>query len=168
MEDQGDMFGQLLSTARSNLFIEARIKSTHCPCCRHHVKIYKRKLNSGMAKTLIYTYRFFKDRPYAYLDVAHYMLKQIPNWVPSDYGKLVWWGLLEKCEDPPEKGKKSSGKYRMTHKGRMFTERRIKVPAHAIEFLSEVESFSETEVDIVQALGKHFNYYELMRSPGVF
>jgi len=166
MEGQHDMFGELLSTARANLFQKARTKSQHCPCCDKHVKVYKRKFNSSMARTLIHTYPFFKQNPKEWLDVAHHLLKVVPGRVPSDYGKVVWWGLMEVC--PSDKFENSIGLYRMTPSGMLFTQGKIKVPSHAIEYRSNVESFAETEIDIIGALGKNFDYYELMREPGVW
>ena len=35
-----------------------------CPCCHQHVQLYKRKLNSGMAITLLRMYKHFKVGAY--------------------------------------------------------------------------------------------------------
>lgn len=130
-----------------------RPRGVACPCCSKFVKVYTRKFNSCMARTMVYTYKYFKSNK-GYLDVAHYMLEQLPGWVPSDYGKLVWWGLMEVGED--------SGMYRMTERGKLFVEQAIQIPEFAREYRSEVESFSESTIDIESALGEHFNYQELM------
>jgi len=167
MDGQDDMFGELVSTARMKMFAQARVKSAHCPCCDKHVKVYRRKFNSGMAVTMIYTYPVFRRYPGRYLDVLHYCTTTHEGYVPGEVGKLCWWGLMERKPEDPKTGAKTTGLYRMTDKGLLFTERKIQIPGHAVEYMSNVESFSDDEIDIVQALGKHFNYHELMRTPGI-
>lgn len=139
-----------------------RPRGVECPCCSKFVKVYRRKFNSCMARTLVYTYKFFKKNPDKFLDVAHYMLQQLPGWVPSDYGKLVWWGLMEYSGDVADLNTKNSGLYRMTERGVLFVEGSILIPESVLEYRSSVESFSSDMIDIKTSLGEHFNYHELM------
>lgn len=163
---QDDMFGETLAVVRDRMFVEARLKSTHCPCCDKHVKVYRRKFNSGMALMTIYLYRVFRDHPNGWLKVGRYLIKKHGYW-PGDHGKLVWWGLMESKPEPVDGGAKTSGLYRMTPKGCDFALNKITVPSHAIEYMSNVESFDGDQINIAAALGKHFDYYELMREYGI-
>jgi len=164
--NQGDMFGITLAQAREETMLAARTKAIRCPCCDKNVKVYRRKFNSGMALTMIYTYPLFNQYSGKFLDVLHYCAKY-HNYIAGEIGKLVWWGLMERQSVESETGGKGSGKYRMTPKGFQFTLNKRTVPSHAIEYLSNVESFVGDEITIEQALGRHFNYRELMRGPAL-
>ena len=133
-----------------------------CPSCNKHVKVYHRKFNSGMAYTLINVYRQARKTNNEWLHVGHFLRKECDVW-PSDYAKIVWWSLMQKHPGKKKDGN-SSGLYRMTRKGSMFVKGRITIPSHANEYMSEVESFDGDEINIVEALGKKFDYDELMRS----
>ena len=52
--------------------------------------------------------------------------------------------------------------YRPTLKGGKFVRNKITVPSHVILLRNEVIGWSETHINIEEALGEHFNYYELM------
>ena len=163
---QADLFGPSLAEAKSKLMDEAQV-GTHCPCCGKFVKVYHRKFNSGMAVMMCYLYGPFRRSPHEWLDVGHYLISKHHMW-PSDYGKLVWWGMLEKNEDAvPINGAKSAGLFRMTEAGRAFAEGKLRVPSHAHEYMSDVQSFDGDPIDIRQALGRKFDYRELMREIGI-
>jgi len=137
---------------------------THCPCCKKFVKVYCRKFNSGMAYALIQIYQQARKTNNEWLNVGKFLIEECEVW-PSDYGKLVWWGLLEKHSGKAEDGN-SNALYRMTRKGSMFVKRRIKVLSHAVEYMSEVQRFEGKEISIVEALeyGNKFKYDELMHT----
>ncbi len=160
---QDDMFGPSLAQAKRDTMLAARTKALRCPLCTKNVKVYKRKFNSRMARALIYTYPVFRRYPGRWLHIANYCIKH-HDFTPGDHGKLVWYGMLEKDTSQSKHGAKHSGRYRMTRKGFSFTEQRILVPSHAIEYLSDVEALVGTDIDIEMALGKGFNYRELMRT----
>ncbi len=164
---QTDMFGPTIEDAKARMMLEAqRSQGTHCPCCTKFVKVHHRKFNSGMAVTMIYTYPWFRSHPLEWLQLGRFLIRNFNFW-PSDYGKLVWWGMLEKHPDPPKKsGAKSSGLYRMTSKGFAFTRREILVPSHVHEYKSVVQSFDGDEINIRGALGRKFDYGELMQAAG--
>lgn len=163
---QTDMFGPLVEEARSRLMAEAQTsKGTHCPCCKKFVKVYHRKFNSGMAITMIYTYPWFRSHPLEWLTIGKFLIREHDLW-PSDYGKLIWWGLLEKKAERKNDAK-SGGKYRMTDRGFAFVQGRHRVRSHVYEYMSEVQSFDGDEIDIRSALGRKFDYGELMQAAGV-
>lgn len=168
MNKQPDLFGPSLTDAKDKTFLDARRpKGTHCPLCTHFVKVYPRKLNSGMAYTLMNLYHWDKYHTNEFIHLQRYCSTQY-NHAAGDRGKLVWWGMIEKSDAPPEKGEKSNGLYRMTQKGRDFVERKFLVIERCIEYLSKIEYFYGDQVDIVHCLGSHFNYRELMRGSPPF
>ena len=130
-----------------------------CPSCNKFVKVYTRKLNSGMARTLIHIYRQARKTNNEWLDVLHHCTNI--GFVAGEVGKLVWWGLLQKHTGKAKDGN-SNGLYRMTRKGSMFVKQRITVPSYAVEYMSKVEKFEGDDTDIIQALDNEFNYRELM------
>jgi len=144
------------------MLLASRSEGTRCPCCDKFVKIYRRKFNSGMALTLIHIYQAARKTNNEWLNVAHHMLDKIPNWIPYDYGKLVWWDLLKKHPGKTDDGN-SKGLYRITRKGAQFVKKQIKIRSHAIEYMSNVQDFDGDQISIEQALGKKFNYNELMQ-----
>lgn len=161
---QYEMFGPSLSDARVETMAAARSpKGTRCPLCSKFVKVYRRKFNAGMALDLIRLYHWSRNHPGQYVHFAHYLVTCYRS-TPGDHGKLAWWGMVEKHTEPPDDGRKTNGLYRLTPLGFEFAEKRAKVRSHAIEYLSEVEAFSGNLIDIDDALGRNFNYRELMRA----
>lgn len=128
-------------------------KGTTCPVCTQHVKVYKRPLNSGMARSLIAIYVV------AGRDWCH-----IPTQIGArsrEEGKLAYWGLLEESPVPRDDGGKA-GWWQITAKGEAFVQQQIKVPSHARVYNGRVLDLRGNPISIVDALGKKFNYNELM------
>lgn len=46
-------------------------EAIECPCCKQMVKIYKRKLNSGMAKALLLIYKISNPLDFNYIHVQN-------------------------------------------------------------------------------------------------
>lgn len=111
-----------------------------------------------MAYTLIEVYKTSRD----WVNIGQ-MLLEDGKW-PSDYGKLVWWNMLQKHPGEKEDGN-SNGLYRITQEGIDFVEGYTTVISHAREYLSEVLYFEGKQIDIAQALeyGNRFKYDELIR-----
>ena len=80
---------------------------------------------------------------------------------------LVHWGLIELKKN--EKPKKlTSGVWRLTAKGRSFVNRTLRVPSHAFIFTpgDRLKGWEETTTSVIESLGEHFNYWELMQGEG--
>lgn len=140
-------------------FLKANyVKGTSCPCCGQNVKLYKRKLNSGMAFVLIHLYK--ND---GWLNVKDY-LRQNKLRNNHDWTLLKYWRLIE--EKPlEEKGKtKSSGVWRITPEGKQFVENKGVTNKHVLIYNTMFRGFSEEYIGISEALGNDFNYQELMNS----
>lgn len=124
-----------------------------CPACTQHVKLYKRKVNSGMAVSLIKLYRA------AGLGWQH-IATTLEN-RHADEAKLRYWGLMEEGDERREDGGRA-GWWRVTEKGRDFVLGHITVPKYARVFDARLFRLEGEEVGIREALGDKFDYNELM------
>jgi hypothetical protein len=155
-----------LITAQQILLADAKAAHTaglkdgiECALCGRFDKIYKRKLNSGMARVLILLYKQDKKEPLGWVHV----LQDLPDVTGGDYGKMVEWGLLMKREGTKDDANPDNGYYRITAKGQMFCQGKIKVPKYLYFYhdrLWPVEDNEETTIQ--EALGAKFNWNELM------
>jgi len=127
-----------------------------CPCCNQHAKIYTRKLNAGMARTLIWIVQ--NTGPEQWIDMS-----RAPKFIHKnrEHGKLTHWGLLE--AKPNEDGtKKDSGVWRATPSGRTFVQGVVSARSHVHLYDNEALGFADTKVTIQDALGEKFDFQELM------
>jgi len=132
-------------------------KGCVCPCCNQHVQVYNRKLNSGMAITLI---RIYKNVGNEWVHVKEFLrTKKFSN--SHDWTLLRHWDLLEekdeKCPD-----QKCSGIWRITRKGIDFVRGKIEVPKFFYMYNKKAHGFSDEFVNINDCLGDRFSYSELM------
>ena len=136
-----------------------REKGIKCPCCNQFVKLYKRKLNSGMAITLI---RMYNHNKFGWISVKdflrRYSLKNNHDWT-----LLRHWTLIEEKPENPEHGGKTNGVWRLTDLGRRFVERKINVMERLLIYNNTFMGFEGTRININYALGDKFDYDELMK-----
>jgi len=132
-----------------------RWEGIECPCCGQYAKVYRRKLNSGMAEWLLWLVK--QSRVASWVDIRDSSVRG------GDYGKLTHWGLIQHMAnvDPAKRG---SGFWRPTDKGIAFAERRVSVPSHVFLYNNQVIGFSDSPCSIVDALGKKFDYTMLMQN----
>ena len=133
-----------------------------CPCCSRYGQIYKRKLNSGMARALIKLYLLAGkgEEWVSYTKVHDGSVKDSPK---RDFTILRYWGLIEpQPKDARDLVRKTSGFWRITERGRDFVLERVAVPRHMLVYNDEVLEPSKENTGIRAALGNHFNYTELM------
>jgi hypothetical protein len=131
-------------------------KGTQCPCCNQMVKLYKRKLNSGMARTLIELYKC-GDR---FVHVKNHLREQQLN-NTHDFTLLRHWGLITAPDE--ESTGQSSGLWKITEKGNKFCEGEIVVNRHVLIVVNKHLGFSDEKTTIQDSLGSRFDYNELMR-----
>lgn len=128
-------------------------KGTTCPACQQHVKVYRRKLNSGMALSLIVMYRAGGT------EFVH-----LPSTVGArsrEEGKLRHWGLVEEADSKrPDGGR--PGFWRVTELGEDFVLGRVEVPRYADIYNGAGLGLSGDFIGIREALGDQFDYSELM------
>lgn len=152
---------QGLSVEEAKQFIQENIDhGIICPCCNQFIKKYRRKLHHSMAMTLIYLCRYDKKK-YEWIYVKDFLrLYKLHN--THDWTLLKYWGLIQ--EKPKGEGTKTrtSGMWKVTEKGYLFIENKIRVPER-IHLLNNIFlEFSDETTDVKESLGKYFNYEELM------
>lgn len=131
-------------------------KGVKCPCCKQTVKLYKRKLNSGMARTLIAMF----NGPEGYIHVKNYLRENnLRN--THDFTLLKFWKLIS----PPLENSSGQevGLWKITDKGKQFCRGEIKVQKHVLILTNNHIGFSNEETSIKESLGDAFDYNELMR-----
>ena len=138
-------------------------EGTLCPCCGQNVKLYKRKLNSGMAATLI---RMYQGNGKEYVNVKQFLkLRGLQN--NHDWTLLHHWGLIEPkptlLESAKEiANKKTSGIWRVTSNGIAFINNQSIVPKTRSFYNKKCVMRSTETTSIKEALGNKFDYEELM------
>lgn len=152
----------------------------HCPTCMQWAKRYRRPLTSAMAYGLVLVareqQRNSKD-PYRHTFTQHGMdikgewlhvenfLKNYPS-IPAslrgDFAKLRHWGLVEQAWGKRPDGSTRNGYYRVTDLGFAFVGGRVSVASHAVLYNGECQGLTGEPITIKQALGKEFDYDEIM------
>lgn len=133
-----------------------------CPCCGQLVKIYKRKLNSTMARALVLIYQYFEIPPSYREEWFHGPSHSVWSTSGGDAAKLRHWGLIEGRPGERPDGSTHTGFFRITDKGRDFVLGMVRVPQHVLLFNQNRFGFSFETTNIYEALGDKFNYNELM------
>lgn len=123
-----------------------------CPLCGQHAKMYKRKINSGMARSLIHIYR---------IGGQGWVHVRAIGAASREEGKLAYWGLLEEQTGVGLHGGRA-GYWRVTDKGLAYING-LKVPKYAKVYDGKVRGFEGDLVGIRDALGTKFSFEELMR-----
>jgi hypothetical protein len=128
-----------------------------CPCCDRLIKVYKRKLNSGMSQELIALYELSRND----LETIFFHHTQFAKVSGGELSKLTHWGLV--CEKPNSiQDKKTSGFWGITEKGIQFVENKISVEKYIYLLDAELISYSKEKTNIIESLGNKFSYPELM------
>lgn len=156
----GPLIFNTLDEARDFVFAHWE-DGAQCPCCDQQVKLYKRPLNSTMARGLIWLVQQAGTNR-DWVEVS----QDGPKWLVKaggEFAKLYHWGLIEEMpKDPKDTSKRTSGIWRPTFKGVQFVMLRIKVPKRVFLYNNEVQGWDDEQVNIIDALGKKFDYQELM------
>jgi len=129
-----------------------------CPCCNRLVKVYKRKLNSGMAQELIALYLLSQND----FETKFYHHTNFAKVTGGELSKLVHWGLVSEKENDTN-DKKTSGYWGITKKGILFVENKITVEKYIYLLDAELVSLSEETTTIKDSLGSKFNYNDLIK-----
>jgi hypothetical protein len=151
--NQGDLWKTLDDAIKE---VEAgKPKGITCPCCKQYAKIYNRKLNSAMAYSLILVVKHFKYNPeQEWVHVERLLSKKTRA---TDFYKLRFWDLIEEGEQ--------SGHWKVLPKGIEFASNKITVPKKVAIYNNEFLDDSEEQTTIIESLGEHFDFYELMSTP---
>jgi hypothetical protein len=138
-----------------------------CPCCTQFAKVYARTITSSMAYALVMIYkRPVTEGESEYFHVPDYLsrvCKLGPTTRGGDWAKLVAWGLLEEREGVRDDGSSRTGFYKITDLGKSVARGEVAVPKHALIYNGTLLRLDDTKsVTISEALGKKFDYSELM------
>lgn len=147
-------------------------KGATCPCCRQHVKLYKRKLSKSIAFVLLLIARYYRRydvRADEWLHVPSYIAEVVASnprraaAVRGDWAKLKLWGLIEEKQGTRKDGSPRVGYWRLTQLGLQFVNREVKVPAHVYIYNgTPLPKVVDEMVTIDDALGTEFSYAEIM------
>lgn len=147
-----------MSLARARKLLTERVdEGVGCPCCTQFAKVYRRKVNSSMARGLIAAWREY-GRGFGYLQDVRRKSGETDN---REESKLRYWGLME--EEPklrPDGGR--AGWWRVTDRGYEWIMGWSVVPKYAHLYDGQFLRFSGDPVTIRDALGTKFDYGELM------
>ena len=150
------MSGETLDEAK--LRLQAGLdEGMTCPCCGQFAKRYRRKFNSGEARSLI---NIYKRGYWSMLDWVY-----IPSLSAKsrEEGKIAYWGLLQESEDEREDGGRA-GWWRVTPKGENFIINGLRIPKYVIVYNAACLGFDSNEmVTIKDCLGDKFDLRDLMR-----
>lgn len=129
-------------------------KGALCPCCGQYAKVYRRKINSGMARSLIHMYR---------INGKGWVHVRAIGAQSREEGKLAYWGLVEEQVGTGLHGGRA-GYWRVTDAGENFILNGKLVPKYARVYNGRVLGFDHSEmVGIKDALGTKFSYEDLMQ-----
>jgi hypothetical protein len=124
-----------------------------CPCCTQFAKVYRRKINSGMAHALIQMYRHAGTEWF-------YLPNITSRWQGRDEAGLRYWLLVDELQEKREDGGRAW--WRITPLGERFVMRQIRVAKYARIYDGRCLSLTGEPVSITDALGDRFDYNELM------
>jgi hypothetical protein len=129
------------------------VDGARCPCCTQMAKVYRRKVNSTNARSLITLYR--AGGASAFLHAPS---------LPGDtheISQMAWWGLIEEENViRPDGGR--AGFWRMTERGVQWVMMQATILKYALVYDSRCLGFQGKNVTIQDALSSRFNYSELM------
>lgn len=146
-----------------------RGEGVECPCCGQFAKVYRRKLASTMARSLVVVFWHQHEHPEAeWVDLTALLLANSMIAANTNAALLKHWGLLEPKGGVREDGSKRVGLHRITDLGRRFVRAEVRVFKYV--FLYDEELLGKSDggyaraefVTIQEALGDRFNYSELM------
>lgn len=149
-----------------------RVEGCTCPVCTLYVKEYERGITKCAVMTLWRVKEWYDLNDPSLKTLWMHVENEI-NSLPKDkrpsksrgasgdFGKLRFFGLIEKMPNDDPK-KKSSGRWRITQKGVDFLNGDVKVYEYIRMFKGKYIGSSPNMVDVQFCLGKHFSYADLM------
>lgn len=136
-------------------------KDCFCPVCHQKVQREKRSLYGPMARVLILIYRKHQAIGFNEWINVHAMMRDYHFNCP-DYTKFKYWGFLEKKKEIRDDGSNRNGMWRITNEGIAFVGGGIRARKWYGVYNDKVYGQSEELITIKEALGKKFNYDEVM------
>lgn len=135
-------------------------RKVRCPVCDQNCRVYRRKLNTGMAAYLIDFVKEFEHLR-EWVSVVDLKVYQ-SSYQRGDYAYLRHWKLIEAKPNRDDPTRKDLGMWRPTPAGIDFANRRISVPQYVYLYNNRLLRHGGDHIDIIKALGSPFDYEELM------
>lgn len=142
-----------LAAARADVLRE-RANGVTCPCCGQYAKVYRRRLNAGMVRSLL--------RMYAAGGTGRYV--HTPTLLGGKRGeeaRLSYWGFTRESVDPRADGGRR-GWWRVTERGELFLNGDITVPSHALVYDGVCLQLTGDPISVRDAIGDGFDLRELL------
>lgn len=142
-----------LAEARARL-VELIAEGVRCPVCDQHAQSYRWSLYASAVRLLVRlwwaggTTEFIESKTV-----------KMPG-QGGDVSRLRHWGLVEQAPQRPDGGK--SGWWRVTQLGEDFVLDKERLPKYVYVFDGECLATNGQLVGIKDALGKNFNYVEML------
>ncbi len=143
-------------------FLSDLKKGAICPTCTRFCKSYTRKLNSGMAKSLLLIYKISNKVDFGYIHVSKEFKKLGIIAIDIDYDKLKHWRLIETRPGENPSGANKSGDWKLTPLGISFAKGGSRVKESVTLLHGKIQKFSGPEIKITDAIKNKFDYFELM------
>lgn len=141
--------------AEAKEWLRSRVREgATCPVCDQRVQVYRRSINSAMARGLIDIYRSVE------VGVPFHM-PTVAAALGGDAARLSYWGLI--TEEPvqrPDMGR--AGWWSLTPEGAGFARGHHVVTKYALVYNSRVLGFEGPTVDIRSCLGNRFDLQVLL------
>lgn len=142
---------------QAKAWLRAKIdEGARCPCCNQMAKVYKRKINSGMAKALIVMYKHAGTDWFYLPDIRS-------RWQGRDEAVLRYFGLIEEATERRDDGGRA-GWWRVTDVGQLYVLNRAQTYKYARVYDGKCLGLVGDLCGIKEALGDKFDYSELMRA----
>lgn len=129
------------------------VPSIRCPVCQRLVKLYKRKLDSIMGRTLLRFYERDRRRPGKFVDYRRVM----EAGRMGEAAMLRHWEMLEAHPTV-------AGRWRITELGRDFCESLVRVPWAVWHWNRRAYGFTTRRTTIKRSVADTFDVDELMAS----
>jgi hypothetical protein len=127
-----------------------------CPCCQQMAKVYRRRVNSGMARELLAMYRT--------AGVGHWVhVRDVERSAGGgEVAKMRHWGLVQPMPARRDDGG-HAGYWRVTPHGEAWLSGQCRIPKYALLYNSRLLRLDDTQtVTISDALGEPFDLRDLM------
>jgi len=154
-----DTFHDDMTLADARDLLRQLVTDGHrCPCCTQLAKVYRRKVNSGMARALLTMYRTGGTSSWVHvtdIDGGRH---------GGEIGKLRYWNLIEAMPARRDDGG-HAGYWRVTARGQDWLAGRTTIPKYALLYDGKLLRLDDTQhATISDALGTPFHLGDLMAS----
>jgi hypothetical protein len=131
-------------------------KGVICPTCGQNARIWRRQIHASMAHALIVVWQEAGTNKWVRVPD---LLTHRQN---ADFAKLAHWGLIEEEIELRREDGGKAGVWRVTSLGERYMLGHVALPKYARVYAGGLLGFFGETRTIRQALGKKFDYDELM------